>query len=604
MKIQKFLLNFSFIVLFIFSATKSYAASGEFKTRYNVVYQISQDGKVIVDQEITLINQLTSLFATQSEITLGSANIYNISASDKIGKIYIKVNKENEETKVTAFFNEKVVGVGKKYVWHLRYETSDLVSLNGLIKEINIPKLELNPDIDDYTLTISVPESFGNILYIKPFYDKKTLFFNKDELSKSQISITFGEFQVFNFDLSYNIANTKITPVVTEIALPPDTSYQSIYLKTINPKPETIYIDPDGNWLARYQLRPNETINVTATGSAQIFPKPKYKEKQISFRGINDLLLKQKYWETEDSEIKKLAGELKTPQNIYNYVVGNLKYDYERVSKIPTRYGAKYALSNPKQAICMEFTDLFIAIARASGIMAREIDGYAFTNNSTLKPLSLKRDVLHAWPEYYDDRTQNWIQIDPTWENTTQGLDFFNTLDLNHLVFIRRGKRSDYPYPPGAYKDKEGVSKDVNVKFGNIEDIVVNKKIIISIDAPKEIYAGFISEARIIIENFGNTIQEKKFLNVKIDDADLIENREVEIGSIPPFGKKETMIKFKPNGLITPKNIRLSLFYDNEKSEKLIRIKPIKAIYLAPYLLAVMILILLTILAARKLWKH
>lgn len=579
------------------------ASTGEFKTKYNVVYQVQEDGNTIVDQEISLTNQLTSLFATQSEITLGSANIYNISASDKIGKIYIKVNKVGEETKVSAFFNEKVVGLGKRYVWHLRYETPDLVSLNGLIKEINIPKLELNSDIDDYTLTVSVPDTFGKLLYVKPFLDKKQLFFNKDELSKGQISVAFGDYQVYNFNLSYYLKNTKITPVVTEIAIPPDTAYQTVYLKTLSPKPLTLSLDSDGNWLAKYQLNPEQEITIQATGSAQIFLSPKYQEKNRSFSGINDLLIKQKFWETDDEQINKLASELKTPQKIYEFVVASLKYDYDRVSKSPNRYGAKYALANKEQSICMEFTDLFIALARAAGIMAREVDGYAFTNNSKLKPLSLKKDILHAWPEYYSDKLQNWIAVDPTWENTTGGLDFFNFFDLNHFAFIKRGKLSDYPYPPGAYKNKNNETKDVDVFFGSEADITPQKNLSLSISAQDRIYSGFNQEATIIIMNNGNMIQPDGQLSIRTPDAQLLSKSSFDVEPIPPFGKKEIKVQFKPNSILANKRINLYAYYDNVKSSKEIQVKPVSVVYYTPFILLFLLIFIISLVGIKKAWK-
>ena len=88
----------------------------------------------------------------------------------------------------------------------------------------------------------------------------------------------------------------------------------------------------------------------------------------------------------------------------------------------------------------MEFTDLFIAIAREKGIYSREIQGYGFSLDQKLQPLSLSSDILHAWPEYYDTKTESWIAVDPTWENTS-GINYFSSFDLNHIVFVIHGKK-------------------------------------------------------------------------------------------------------------------------------------------------------------------
>lgn len=575
-------------------------ASGEFLSRYNITYSVGEDGNTTVDQQISLTNQLTALFPSESEITLGSPNIYNISAYDNIGKIFIKVSKENEETKVHAVFNEKVVGKGKSYIWHLKYETPDLVSLNGLIREINIPKLELNPDIEQYNLTIRYPENFGQILYVKPNNQQK-LFFDKNDLSKSQISIAFGNYQVFNFKLSYTLKNSKITPAYTEIALPPDTNFQKIYLKTLTPAPLDVAVDPDGNWLAKYQLGPEQKITILATGSAQIFSKPQKQEEVLNFNSLKYLSSPQKYWESDDVKIRSLAKQLGSVESIYNYLIKSLKYDYNRVINIPERLGAKYILEHPTQAICMEFTDLFISLVRALGISVREIDGYAYTNNSKLKPLSLKKDVLHSWPEYYDESKKAWIQVDPTWGNTS-GVDYFNQFDLNHFAFVKRGRNSEYPYPAGAYKANGDESKDVEVAFGKKEDLIKTENIAMSLTISSPVYAGFSYEAVLLIKNLGNIQTGKRVLTLKGNNLEISSPAAADVTTIPPFGQKEYKIAFKP---IKPGQFTsLAAFYGADQISKEISVKPLTIIYLLPILALITLAFLIIFLLYKRVWKR
>jgi len=42
--------------------------------------------------------------------------------------------------------------------------------------------------------------------------------------------------------------------------------------------------------------------------------------------------------------------------------------------------------------------------------------------------------------------------VDPTWGNTTGGVDYFNTFDFDHLAFVVKGISSTYPVPAGGYK--------------------------------------------------------------------------------------------------------------------------------------------------------
>jgi hypothetical protein len=116
-------------------------------------------------------------------------------------------------------------------------------------------------------------------------------------------------------------------------------------------------------------------------------------------------------------------------------------------------------------ATCQEYTDVFIALARANHIPARRLVGYAQTQNQKLRPASLAGDILHAWPEYYDEKLGQWIPVDPTWGDTTGGVDYLHQLDLNHIVFAINGESSILPYPVGSYKPGEKPGKTINVGF-------------------------------------------------------------------------------------------------------------------------------------------
>jgi hypothetical protein len=247
-----------------------------------------------------------------------------------------------------------------------------------------------------------------------------------------------------------------------------------------------------------------------------------------------------------------LALKLKTPYAIYQYVVDNLTYDFTRAQDNKSRIGAYDTLKNPKSAVCLEFTDLFIAIARAANIPTREINGFASTSNSRERPLSLVKDILHAWPEYYDYNLQTWTMVDPTWSNTTGGVDYFHTLDFDHFVFVIRGIDSAYPVPAGGYKlSDNNTTKDIDVKFGtDFPEQLQN--LTLSSDFSSIYFSGLNFQGNIFIKNDGqimSTPQEVKitatFLNPK--------SQRIFIGPIPPFGFLKVPVNFEKTSLLTNK---------------------------------------------------
>jgi len=176
--------------------------------------------------------------------------------------------------------------------------------------------------------------------------------------------------------------------------------------------------------------------------------------------------------------------------------------DYNKINSKNTRLGADYVMSHPNEAVCLEFSDLFVAIAREKGIYSREIEGYGFSLDPKLQPISLSSDVLHAWPEYFDPVTQNWVSVDPTWENTS-GIDYFSSFDLNHIVFSIHGQNPDYPLPAGMYKTDN--THDISIK--PVVDLPEEKKEITveSINFPTTISDGKTYQGTFTIKNNGNS---------------------------------------------------------------------------------------------------
>jgi hypothetical protein len=274
-------------------------------------------------------------------------------------------------------------------------------------------------------------------------------------------------------------------------------------------------------------------------GKAKLYLSPQRKI-ELSKETKEKYLKPQKYWEVDNPRILELAQELKTPKAIYNFVVQNLSYDYKKVDSEVTRLGAVKALQNQNQVICMEFTDLFIAISRAAGIPTRELNGYAYTVNEKLRPRSLAADLLHSWPEYWEEEKQAWIPVDPTWENTTSGVDYFSKLDFNHFVFVIKGQDSEFPYPAGSYK-KNGLKKDVEITFGNEwvhEPPVTN----LEISIPKGVKAGFPLNGRVIVKNSGKTLSDGDVLKLASDPLSVVGEKAIHIPPLPPFSEFATTV--------------------------------------------------------------
>lgn len=564
-----------FLFLFLLFPAKSFAADN-FSSDYNVTYTIQDNASTHVRIDVVMTNLSSRYYASSYKIQLGFKDISNIKAADAGGTINPDVIKNSKGSTVDLVFNKKVVGEGSKLSFNLSFDTPEVAQNQGNLWEINIPGLSQQNDFSSFNAKVIVPANLGKPSYIKPMVGDNPnrqvgnqLNFTKSELGTSGISIAFGEYQVYDFNLKYHLGNKNLFPVTTEIALPPSTNYQDVLINTLTPRPTNVRIDKDGNWLAEYYLLPSAKKDIIAKGSVKIFLKPK--KEALPKEQEKEYLKEKPFWQTSNGKIKNLAKDLRTPGNIYEYVVDNLSYDFSRVTAKKARLGAVDVLADSTSAVCLEFTDLFIALARSAGIPAREINGYGVTRNQHERPLSLDEDILHSWPEYYDYEKQTWIMVDPTWGNTTGGVDYFNVLDFDHFAFVRKGSNSTYPVPAGGYKVSSSKSKDVNVVVG--KSFELNKSLKMDAIFPTEVLAGLPITADIKVENVGNTITDPHTLIASTDYLSP-KSQILLMNQIPPFGKITIPLNYKKTPILTRRSDTVKIQVDKNPIYKDVSITP------------------------------
>jgi len=463
------LLNMQFIlalILFLFSFKPTQAAN-EFSTQESINYYLQPNGSANVNSEIIITNNFSQIYLQEYQVTLSGNQITNVQATDKSGNVLSKIDQNGNVTKLFLSFSNPAIGKNQQQKINLSYTIPNFSTKKGKTWEITLPQTNNNTN-HQTSFSISSPKEFGDISFSSLKLSSVHEVNNRNEIvidanpSNKKILIIFGNSQLFDFNIDYYLENTSSVSVQTEIALPPDTNSQKIIISQINPQPANIIVDTDGNWLAQYYLSGNSNINVNVQGQANLHSNNK---NPITI-DQSSYLKEQEYWPINSPKIKAITSNLSTPKSIYNFTVNHLSYDYNRLNQAK-RMGGEFALTNPTQSLCTEFADLFVTLARSKNIPAREIEGYAYSLDDKIKPTNTNSDVLHAWAQYYDQNQNTWISVDPTWEKTTNGIDYFTDLDLNHFTFAIHGVSSNYPPPAGAYKSTNQKSKSLNISFAD-----------------------------------------------------------------------------------------------------------------------------------------
>ena len=560
------------LVLFLFVTGNVYAEQTK-----SIIYDLNENGTTRITYDIILENSDSNSYITKYTLTTGLNDARNAEAKLENGQtLTTRTRVEGNSSNIEVSFPQPKI-FQREVKWSLSFTTSKIIDQVGMIKEVAIPGF-----IGDFNLNliIRVPESFGALNYYSLTPDKisnsngKTIYtFESEDIREGGVYLAFGDEQVYDFTYRYELRNDeKNTNIRATIALPPDYKNQKIYFDKISPTPENGYKDIDGNYIAEYIVKPGENYEVLIKGKA-VLKNVLGETFNASKQYLNSYRKEDKFWESNSTEIKNLALEItknKTTDKekgraIYDYVVNTLKYNKEALNvQNRGRIGALGVLNNTNDAICQEYTDLFVALSRSIGIPSRMLAGYT----SAEIGYDLPNNALHAWAEFYTEE-EGWITVDPTWESTSGGYNFFGNVGLSHFVLAIRGDSSQNPPLVLSFISADDVSDNLvikpvsesiekmnNVTIGSefpypIKTVINNKGIIKIINETNVVLSGI---------DIYSTNGDLRIYIPEIDTNKAIfpgetEYFEVIIKSNNIFASKENVIDFEIAGVMNENDI-------------------------------------------------
>jgi transglutaminase-like putative cysteine protease len=443
------------------------------QTKYLDTYTLDNTQNVKIDKEIELINTTSTMYASEYELAfsnferIGSMTVFEEGIRGDFSQA-----RQGEMLKIRVKFREPALGKGASKKIRISYSLNNYLNQFGVHRELLMPlsKPSQSEDLLAYEVRVVVPPDYPELGISKPKVTKlsETVYYwpNVLEFENEALYLSFSDKAYYQVKLNYLLANNAPYKQKMQVALVPDGTFQKSFLEKIDPLPDNVSTDADGNMLASYQVPAQTVLKIHYQGYVILSTKPQSEmlsyQKTLAESSLSRYLTQENYWRLRsdilaDPEIVDLEGSLA----IYDYIVDKLDYSTERLNQKLKRQGAEWVYDNPEKAVCMEYSDLFIALSREKGIPSREVVGYGLTADRSLLPLSFLGDVLHAWPEYYDSARQVWLAVDPTWGDTAK-IDYFHSFDLSHITFVYHGKDPQTPLPPGVYK-LNPQSKDIVV---------------------------------------------------------------------------------------------------------------------------------------------
>lgn len=260
--IKKFLL---FLVFSFQFSVLGVLAQNDFDTKIIIDYKYDEKGQLSVLQKIDITYNNSQKYVSKYRFKILGTNISNLKAYDTKGPLEI-TGVNDVEVKL----NSVAAGKGNSTSFAISYSGDKAIN-NGKVWEINLPRIENWYQSKEITLNLFVPKKMGQMTFMSPnasntalnySNDYQLFSFSKERLGDNQITAVFGNLKSFNFDLTYHL------DAPGKIFLPSDDSYQRISITSIDPVPENITIDKDGNWLA------DANNDVHVLGQAHLLSSP------------------------------------------------------------------------------------------------------------------------------------------------------------------------------------------------------------------------------------------------------------------------------------------------------------------------------------------
>lgn len=343
------------------------------------------------------------------------------------------------------------------------------------------------------------------------------------------ISFLFGEKITYRFDINKVFTNSSSGEnQVFEIYVPSDTYTQIVIWDEISPLPNTTLKDEDGNYIFKYDVPPNESVDCTISGYIQKLKIDEEEEVKKSF-----LTQKTGYWTISNSteftrvntylkkrgldvnssfdDIQKLDDSEKELfyKYIYQYVLDRLSFSKDITLGITneTRLGATSLTENPNSASAIDYADFLIALLRQYGVPSRLIVGYVSNITGYTSD-----GFYHHWVEYYDLNQKAWVVADPFLEDYIEKSLFGNPF-YDHITIIRRGKSAVAPklsfFSEGDFAVKSETEKEIIAEFDFKADLSFERMV-----STQKHTRGYIN-----LTNTGNTaLNDYQILNSNIED--------------------------------------------------------------------------------------
>jgi len=452
------------IALLLLSAVPTAAAEPDLSySLYRVEVTAREDGSATVLETVEYSGYLWPLTLQK---TIPTTNVGDIAVRDAMGPIPFSARIEDNLT-VLTFSTRQARG---RYTIYISYTLYGWVRFSGGSCSVSSWRIR-NFDLECRTFSISVTGPPGYYPFLSnprstPDYGDPPSFFYSTSIPRGGSFDGFWAFfskRTFYFlSVEYVISPEDVSGLELDIIfLNPDLDWQFSSIVSVDPLPSKVYFDGDGNLRGAFKLGSSTgrvSVNVRLLFDVSVHD-PAMDPENIG--PVTDLpeelqpfLLPTDDWPCEDPVIRETAARIVgSEMNAYRLASAIMEFVTESLS-----YERQDFRLGPRRALelglgdCSEYTDVFVSLARAAGLPARGLYGWAFTSENIIPS-------PHAFVEVYLPGA-GWQPLDPSWGDMNG--DYFCRIDASHLVRCIRGRESSESWASLRYSSgRAGISERI-----------------------------------------------------------------------------------------------------------------------------------------------
>jgi transglutaminase-like putative cysteine protease len=499
----------SFLVLFfiLFLGFAYQVMAITFNVQIDRIYTLTDEGKFIIEETRIVKNDSENLLVSNNNKEVFQIPIIGNSqeyTQEIINSLKAKV--DDKQVEYTVQEDAQSIRVEINYPKELRrnqqmkftisYVNNSLVKKSGAIFDVYVPgfakeiSFQNGQTTTTYNTKLKVAKTYpeGGVVIPNPISEQQTdnyreFTFSQESLIGENVWLQLGDKQNFAFTITQkaNPTEERKSGYSNEyrIILPrnilEEEVEQKVYFSSFSHEPKAIINDENNNIIAYFDIDSYDSTEIVISGFAQVskFSSNINKENSGSIDDystdfVNKYTQKAEFWEVDSSEIQKIAQEIKGDKtNIYELIEATYQYvidtiDYSEIKRfgINERQGALKTLQGGA-AVCMEYSDLFLALLRAQGIPTRAVFGYGYDTK-----LNSAESEAHQWVQVYIPTFEKWMSVDVTWGESGESLIGG---DLNHFYIH---VASIHPNKPSMVERKSH-GRDVPLNAPQIDVMII-----------------------------------------------------------------------------------------------------------------------------------